>query len=119
MKIAITSEGKDLQSTVDPRFGRAKGFIIYDEASGKSSYIDNVQNLNAPQGAGIQSAKNIVDAGAEVLITGNVGPKAFNVLNQASVKIMIGASGSVSRALEDFKAGKLQEAGDANVEGHW
>ncbi len=119
MKIVITSQGKDKNSEVDPRFGRSKGFIVYDDSTEEITYIDNNQNLNAVQGAGIQAAKNIIDSGAKVLITGNVGPKAYATLNQAGIRIMIGAEGSVEEALDNYKKGNLMEAADANVEAHW
>ncbi len=119
MKIAITSQGKDIKSPVDPRFGRAMGFIIYDDETGGFDYVNNNQNLNVVQGAGIQTSKNIIDAGVRELITGNVGPKAFSALNQAGIKIMTGASGKVEDAIKDYKNGNLHEAKDANVEAHW
>ncbi|MCP4131438.1 MAG: dinitrogenase iron-molybdenum cofactor biosynthesis protein [bacterium] len=118
MKIAITAQGKDPDSEVDPLFGRAKGFIIYDNETGDYTYIDNLKNLNAKQGAGIQSSKNIIDAGAEVLITGDVGPKAFRALNSADVEIYTGAKGRVRESIDLFKNGKLKKTADATVEGH-
>ncbi len=119
MKIAVTSEGDSLDSRLDKRFGRARGFIIHDTETGETTYIENTQNLNAMQGAGIQSSKAIIDAGARVLITGNVGPKAFATLNSAGVAIFIGAEGTVKEGLDAYSEGKLQKAENANVEGHW
>ena len=119
MKVAITSQGKDSANTVDPRFGRAKYFVLFDTETNEFSAHDNSQNLNAMQGAGIQAARNVAELGAEVLVTGNVGPKAFATLQAADVKIYIGATGSVKDALEQFKTGQLQCASKANVEGHW
>ena len=119
MKIAITSQGENLESEIDARFGRAKGFIIYDDLTAEFSFQDNNQNLTSAQGAGIQSAKTIIDAGAEVLITGNVGPKAFTALEKSGVKIFIGAKGNVQDGITDFLKDKLQQAQGANVDGHW
>ncbi len=119
MKILITSQGPDLSSPVDPRFGRARNFIVVDTDTGEFSVHDNTQNLNAAQGAGIQAGRTVVDLGAEAVVTGNVGPKAFATLQAAQVKIYLGASGTVKEAIEKFKAGQLQDAGKANVEGHW
>lgn len=118
MKIAITAKGKDLDAPVDPRFGRAEGFIIFDDESNEFEYIDNNQNLNAVQGAGIQASKNVIDRGVAVLVSGDVGPKAFGVLNSADIQVYSGASGKVSDALEDFKSGKLKKADEATVEAH-
>lgn len=119
MKIAVSSTGPDVNSQVDPRFGRAKYFIIYDTESNETKVIDNTVNLNAAQGAGIQSAQNIVDNGVNTLVTGNVGPKAFNVLQIAGVNVFTGASGSISDALKSWETEDLNPADKANVEGHW
>ena len=119
MKVAITSQGTELSSPVDPRFGRAKYFIVVDTESGSFEAVDNAQNLNAPQGAGIQAAQNVSAKGAEVVVTGHVGPNAFRTLSAAGIKIAVGAEGTVSEALEKFKAGELKESDGADVEGHW
>jgi predicted Fe-Mo cluster-binding NifX family protein len=119
MKIAITTKGKDLDSKIDPRFGRAESFIIYDTKECKYEVIDNIQNVESQQGAGIQAAQNIVDKGANALITAHCGPKAFRVLSSAGVKIYVLGEGSVRTAIERFKNNKLQEMSDPNTEGHW
>ena len=119
MKIAVSTQGNSPESPVDARFGRAKGFVIFDEETNTFTYEDNTQNLSAMQGAGIQSAKRIIDSGATVLITGNVGPKAFATLNSASVEIFCGAAGTVLEAIAKYKEGGLSKASGANVEGHW
>lgn len=119
MKIAISSQGDDLKSQMDPRFGRAKQFIIYDTESKEFTKVDNVQNLQATQGAGIQSAKNVIDAGAEALISGNVGPKAFTTLKSADVKIYLADSGTIEQVIDKYMNNTLNEVDSANVEGHW
>ena len=119
MKIAISSAGKDLSSTLDKRFGRAVGFVIYDTESGEFTYVDNNQNLNAAQGAGIQAGQNVVETGAKVLITGHCGPKAFRVLKQAGIEIYNAEAETVAQAIELYKSGKLENALQADVEGHW
>ena len=119
MKIAISSTGKDLNSTVDPRFGRARFYIVINTETDAFSAHDNTQNLNALQGAGIQSAKNISDLGVQAVISGNMGPKAFSTLHAAGIDIFTGASGTVQDALDAFKDGSLHKSEKANVEGHW
>ena len=81
MRIVVTSADTTLDSAVDVRFGRAKYLTVVDTESGEFEITDNKQNINAPQGAGIQTGQRVVDFGAEVVITGNVGPKAFRVLD--------------------------------------
>ena len=119
MKIAISAQGKELSSRVDPRFGRGKYFILIDSDTAAFSAHDNSQNLNALQGAGIQAARNVTDLGAGAVITGNVGPKAYAALEAASVEIYTSVSGTVQEALADFWAGKLARVTKATVEGHW
>ncbi|MGC9224655.1 MAG: NifB/NifX family molybdenum-iron cluster-binding protein [Terracidiphilus sp.] len=119
MKLAITSQGEGLASSVDPRFGRAKAFVLVEPETGTVKTVDNAVNLNAMQGAGIQAAKQIVEMGAKALITGHVGPKAFATLQAAGVKIYPVDGGTVTEVLEQFKAGTLKAATGADVEGHW
>lgn len=119
MKIAVTTTGKDLSSPMDERFGRASGFIIFNTETGSHEYLDNKQNLEAAQGAGIQSAKTVMDAGAEVLITGNVGPKAYTALEAGGVEIFLKNGGTVDDAIVEYRSGSLVKTGGANVEGHW
>ena len=119
MKIAITSSGENTDANVDLRFGRAVGFIIYDLENDSYIYIDNNQNLNAMQGAGIQAAQNVVNQNVDAIITGNCGPKAFAVLSQAGIKIYIGAEGTVKETIDKYRNNELHEAQNANVEGHW
>ncbi|MBN1852030.1 MAG: NifB/NifX family molybdenum-iron cluster-binding protein [Pirellulales bacterium] len=119
MKVAVTAQDPNLESTVDPRFGRARYFLLVDTDTGNFTAHDNAQNLNALQGAGIQAAQTVVQLGAEALLTGNVGPKAFTTLQAGGVTVYPGATGTVQQALEDLRSGRLQPAGKANVEGHW
>jgi predicted Fe-Mo cluster-binding NifX family protein len=119
MKLAVTAQGGSLHSALDPRFGRARHFILVDTETGAFSAVDNSLNLNAAQGAGIQAARKIVELGADALITGHVGPKAFSTLQAGRITTYTGASGTVADAVEQFKAGKLEAASSADVEGHW
>ena len=119
MKLALTSQGPDLSFPVDPRFGRAKFFLVVDTEKEGFSAADNSANLNAAQGAGIQAAKNAVDLGVEAVITGHVGPNAFKALQAGGVEVYTGATGTVADAVEQFKAGRLKQSSAADVEGHW
>lgn len=119
MKIAITAQGTDLDAPVDQRFGRAKFFVVADTDQEGFTTADNAMNLNAPQGAGIQAGRNVVELGVEAVLTGHVGPKAFATLEAGGVKVYTGASGAVGQAIEQFKAGTLQLQETADVEGHW
>ena len=119
MRIAISSAGKQLDSNLDPRFGRAPYFIILDAETMGFEAVENKQNLNLHQGAGVQAGKTIADRHVDTLITGHCGPKAFRVLQSAGIKIVTGAGGKVSDAVDQFKSGELVIASQADVEGHW
>jgi predicted Fe-Mo cluster-binding NifX family protein len=119
MKIAVTTSGNDLEGNLDSRFGRAPCFLIIDLESGGFEVINNAQNLNAPQGAGIQAATTVVNSGVQVVITGHCGPKAFRVLKEAGIRIFNTGVKTVKEAVELYTKGKLGEATNADVEGHW
>ena len=86
MKIAFSTSGETLDSPLDARFGRAPKFLVYDLDSETFEVVDNRQNLNAAQGAGIQSAETVARLGVNILVTGHCGPKAFRVLRAAGIK---------------------------------
>ena len=119
MKIAITSHGNTLDSNIDSRFGRAIGYIIWDTDTRTFEYRDNMQVLNAPHGAGIQAAQAVVNFGAQVVITGHLGPNAFRALNAAGVKMLLKLNGTVKDAIQEYENGTLRQANGADVEGHW
>lgn len=119
MKIAITTAGDNLAAALDSRFGRAARFLIYNTDTKDFQSIDNTQNLNAPQGAGIQAAQIVANVGANALITGHCGPKAFRVLQAAGIKVYNCQAATVAEALSQFDEGKLLVASEADVEGHW
>ena len=119
MKIAVTAQGKELSSEIDLRFGRAKWLIVVDTETGDYEAHDNIVNLNAVQGAGIQTGRNIANLGVEAVITGNVGPNAFKTISASGVKMFLAEKQTVEEAIDSFQAGKLEEVDQANVEGHW
>jgi predicted Fe-Mo cluster-binding NifX family protein len=120
MKISITSQGRDLDSLVDPRFGRAAQFLIYDTEATSFEVVSNSQSLNAMQGAGIKAAEIMSNRGVQVLITGHCGPKAFTTLQAAGIEIINGAEGlTVAQALEKYKSGQFSTSNSPDVTGHW
>lgn len=119
MKIAVTSSGQDLDSPVDPRFGRAAYILIVDSDSLDVEVLDNAQNVNAFKGAGIQAATMISDKHADVLLTGYCGPNAFKALDAAKIKVAGDVSGTVREAVQSFATGKVNFVSEPNAEGHW
>jgi predicted Fe-Mo cluster-binding NifX family protein len=117
-KIAVSSEGPDLDSEVDPRFGRAAGFVIIDPDTTGFKYVDNGTSQAMVQGAGIQAAELMTRHGVGVVLTGYVGPKAFQAL--AAVGIRIGQNlenMTVRQALDKFKQGQVSVAEAPNRAG--
>ena len=117
MKIAISSQEKDLTSEVDPRFGRCTYFVLYDSESGEHEVIEN-PGVNASSGAGIETARFIANLNVQAILTGNVGPNAYTTLDAADIEIYAGISGKISDAIEDFKNGNLKSTQAATVESH-
>lgn len=108
LKVAVTSEGPALTDLVDPRFGRAGGFVMVDLETMATAYVDNGSSQVLAQGAGIQAVENLVKAGAQALLTGHVGPKAWTALEAAGMKVVQGVENmTVGEAIARFKAGQF------------
>jgi predicted Fe-Mo cluster-binding NifX family protein len=118
MKICLTSTAKSLDAQIDPRFGRCAYLLIVDVETMQFEAVPNMA-AGAIGGAGIQAAQTIANKGAKVLVTGNVGPNAFQALSAAGVEIVAGASGTVRDAVEKFKRGELRKTGAPTVGGHF
>ena len=119
MRLLITTSGSDLDAPLDRRFGRAARFLVYDTETATTTVTDNGQNLNAAQGAGIQAAQTAAAAGAEAVITGHCGPKAFRLLRQGGIAVYHTDAATVREAVDQFQAGQLAPSAEADVEGHW
>jgi len=118
VRVLITTTGDTMDSEVDPRFGRALRFAVIDTATGQLDVVDNVKGVQAAQGAGIQAAETASRLGADCLVTGHCGPKAFRTLQAAGITVFTGASGTVREALGHLEAGDLERAAGADVVGH-
>jgi predicted Fe-Mo cluster-binding NifX family protein len=105
MKIAISAQGTDRSAAVDPRFGRCKWFLVFDTDSEEIEVVDNDQSTGLAHGAGIQSAKLVIDRGARVVLTGGCGPKAFDTLDAAGVRVVTGVGGTVGDAIDRYRSG--------------
>lgn len=118
MKIAVTSTGATLDNDVEARFGRCSYFLIIDTNTMHFEAIEN-PNIALGGGAGIQSAQLMSEKGVTTILTGNCGPNAFNVFGQVGIQVIVGVSGNIRNAIEQFKAGRFASADGPNVQGHF
>ena len=113
MRIAIPTHGRyGLEDHVNPHFGRAPTFTIFDESTGSLEIVENTSEHFG--GAGLPPellSRKRVDA----LLCSGIGPKAVQAFQSMGIRVFVGASGTVSEALEAFRSGSLREATDAGA----
>lgn len=119
MRIAVTAKEPSAESPMDPRFGRAAWFMVFDTEKNQWEQHENSQNLHAAQGAGIQAGQTIISLDVNVLISGNVGPKAFAILEAGDIAIYMSKANSVKEAVDAYQDRSLEKQSNPNVEGHW
>jgi predicted Fe-Mo cluster-binding NifX family protein len=119
MRIAVSAKRHDIDAQVDPRFGRAAFFLMVDTDTLNFDAVENKQNHQAAQGAGIQAATLVARSKAEAVLTGHCGPKAFKTLQAAGIPIVVGVGGTVREAIQSFVKGQFSYATAPDVEGHW
>ena len=109
MRVAVSSSGPNLDSTIDPRFGRCPYFLLVETNDMSFKVFDN-QSAGLGGGAGIQSAQFVVSKGAEAVVTGSCGPNAIQALSAAGTDVYLGNSGTVQEAVQKLKKGELRPA---------
>ena len=115
MNICVTSQGDSLEAQVDPRFGRCQYFIIVDAESFEFEAIKN-SNVDAMGGAGIQSGQFVAGKGVKAVLTGNVGPNAFQTLQAAGIEVISGVSGTIKQAVERYKNAEFKSSQGPSVD---
>ncbi len=110
MKVALTTSGATLEAPLDPRFGRAPRFLVFDTDTTAFEIVDNRAGMEAAQGAGVQAAETLARLGVRGLVTGHCGPKALRVLLQGGIQVYNTDAPTVAAALEAYRAGKLVTA---------
>lgn len=118
MKIGISATGPDLDTEVDPRFGRCRYFVVVDPETMQFESIDN-SGAAAAGGAGIATAQMIAGTGVEAVLTGNCGPNAHQALSSAGIKVMTGVAGKVRDAIESYNSGQFVASTQPNVADHY
>lgn len=119
MKIAVSVEKPDLDAQMDPRFGRARYFLIVDSQNLSWKSLENSMSMDLAQGAGIQAAQNILRESPDVVLTGNCGPKAFKVLEAKGISVCVGVKGTAREAVQAYLEGRYRPTSVPNVPGHW
>jgi predicted Fe-Mo cluster-binding NifX family protein len=115
MKIAVASSGKDLNSPINPRFGRCPYFLIVDTETDKFEVLENMA-VQAFRGAGISAAQMVINKGVGVVIAGNFGPNALNVFQAGGIKAFgVKTEVNVKEVIESYKAGRLEEIKTSTV----
>lgn len=110
MKICVSAVSGNLDAQIDPRFGRCQYFVIVNSETMEFEAVPNL-SASAMGGAGIQAAQTVANKGVKVVITGNIGPNAYQVLSSAGIELITSASGTVREAVERFKKGQLTATG--------
>ncbi len=117
MIIAVSAAGTDVSAQVDPRFGRCRYFLFFDTDTQKAEAEPNPAG-EAGGGAGVQAAQQVANKGAEVVLTGNVGPNAHTALSAAEIAVYTGIAGSIKDAIDCYLSGQLSAAEGPTVSPH-
>ena len=119
MQIVVSAQGTDTNSLVDTRFGRAKHLLLVDTEAETAEELAGASGAGAAQGAGVQAASAIAATPAAALISGNVGPRAFTVLERAGIACYLATEVTVAEAVAALERGELPQQNAANVQEHW
>jgi len=118
MKVAVSSNGNNLDARLDPRFGRCAFFLVVNS---DDMSFEAFNNESAAQGggAGIQAAQFLASQGVDAVITGNCGPNAVQTLSAAGIELFADQAGTVKAVVERFVKGNLRPANEATVDSHF
>jgi predicted Fe-Mo cluster-binding NifX family protein len=116
MRICITSAGSEMASPVDPRFGRAANLLVVDTETEDVRTVEGA--TGSSHGAGVQAAQSVVGAGASALVTGRIGPRAFDVLAAAEIPVYLTPPTTVAQAIRDLTADRLEQVDRATGKPH-
>jgi len=108
MKLVITSQGNDLSSKVDPRFGRAAHFVLYDTSDDSFQVLSNGENIKASHRVGVQAVETIAALKPDIVVSGNFGPKASEALVAAGIETAVYTSGTIQDVIELVKNDGLE-----------
>jgi len=119
VKVAVTAEGTDLNSSVAPHFARARYFLVFDLGSKESIVRSNTDLQLISHLAGTQAAGSLVSLEVDAVLTMNIGPRAYTTLKSAGVRVLQAKPGSVGETIDLYQDGQLMELSGPNVEEYW
>lgn len=106
MKFAVSVTMPRFEANLDLHFGRAPAFVFVDTATGEHDAVANPAS-NQRGGAGIRAAEFLVGEGVEAVISGAFGPKAYEVLHAADVRLYRAQSGTADELVSKVMQGEL------------
>ncbi len=118
MKIALCSSGATLDSPMDPGLGGCRYFVLVDTDTLDTAAEPNL-SAQADRGAGVVAAQHLATKGVQAVLTGNIGPNAFRVLDAAGIAVYTCAAQTVRDAVEQFKSGELTQINAATAGPHF
>jgi predicted Fe-Mo cluster-binding NifX family protein len=118
MNIAVSSIGKNMDSQLDPRFGRCAYYLVVDSDDMSVEVYPN-ESVAIKGGAGIQAAQFLASKEVQVVITGNCGPNAVQTLSAAGIELVAGARGTVNDVVKKYVNGNLRSTNEPTVESHF
>ena len=117
MRVVVSSQGENLDAPASPVFGRCPTYVFVDSETMDFEAMPNPASTLG-SGAGVLAAKFVVKQGAEVVLTGNLGPNASDVLQAVGVPGYLTMERTIRQMVEAFKMGQLQAARGASVAAH-
>ncbi len=116
MKVAVSSKGKKIDDDVDKLFGRCQCFLIVQIKDKKIIDVNPIQNSSSEKigGAGISAAQCIAKENVDAIITGNIGPRAEDVLKQFDIESYRG-DGCIKDVLQEFIKGNLKKINEPAI----
>jgi predicted Fe-Mo cluster-binding NifX family protein len=120
MKVAVPTR----ENNVDDHFGHCEAYTVFSIDENKK--IISSEILPSPQGCGCKSniASVLREQGITVMLAGNMGGGALNVLQRHGIDVCRGCSGDVRQLVETFLKGKVEDSGegchhhDLHIEGY-
>lgn len=111
MRIAVASQGRRLDSELEPRFGQARYLVVFDTESGEFGSYDNRDYIEATQSVGLRAALDLVYLGVDAVATVTIAPQAASVLEAGEVEVFTDAWGNVADAIEEYLLRPMRRVG--------